>query len=121
MPQPPARQRVSRHVQPLGDGVELALLGLGQLEGQAHVSKILRSRRLGHTPPRDDVRSADPSAHVSAHPIAGTTPVPGTTAASSIGPASSLYSTGVTNRAMNVLDTSPPMITHARGEYSADS
>jgi hypothetical protein len=26
------------------------------------------------------------------------------------------YSTGVTNRAMSVLDTNPPMITHASGE-----
>ena len=29
-----------------------------------------------------------------------------------------MYNTGVTNRAIRVLDTSPPMITHASGEYS---
>jgi hypothetical protein len=32
-----------------------------------------------------------------------------------------LFNTGVTNRAMNVLETNPPMITHASGEYSTDS
>jgi hypothetical protein len=48
-------------------------------------------------------------------------PSAGTSTTSSIGPASSLYNTGVTNRAMNVLDTSPPTITHASGEYSTDS
>ena len=30
--------------------------------------------------------------------------------------ASSVYITGVTNLASNVLDTNPPMITHANGE-----
>ena len=39
----------------------------------------------------------------------------GSSRSSSAG-ASNLYSTGVTNRAISVLDTSPPMITHASGE-----
>lgn len=36
------RQRVSRHVQPLSDGVELDLLGLGELKGEAHRAKDTR-------------------------------------------------------------------------------
>jgi hypothetical protein len=57
------------------------------------------------------------------HVVAGTNPTgrgaTGSSLSSSAG-ASSLYNTGVTNRAISVLDTSPPMITHASGEYSPD-
>jgi hypothetical protein len=57
------------------------------------------------------------------HAEAGTNPTgrgaTGSSLSSSAG-ASNLYSTGVTNRAISVLDTSPPMITHASGEYSPD-
>jgi len=66
-------------------------------------------------------QSTDKQPH---YPVTGTNPTgcrcaTPSSLSSNVG-ASSLYSTGVTNRAISVLDTKPPMITHASGEYSPD-
>jgi hypothetical protein len=42
-------QRFHRHVQPASDRVELALLGMGEIESQAHAEQSRSDREAGPT------------------------------------------------------------------------
>src|SRR5437870_13296363 len=75
--------------------------------GRLSTSLVLKPPRPGRSPSPGLARAGAPSEPVEV----------GHAAASTRG-ASSLYITGVTMRASSVLETRPPMITHASGEYS---